>query len=75
MTPPGPGMLALSPQYRADASQFTTTMPPDPEDVIYQEQFCFVEVLVVVGGSWWLVVVGGRGNCQGIGFSFFWIIF
>ena len=31
-----PGMLALSPQYRADASQFTTTMPPDPRDVIYQ---------------------------------------
>lgn len=30
-------MLALSPQYRADASQFTTTMPPDPEDVIYQD--------------------------------------
>eukprot|EP00435_Cladocopium_sp_Y103_P001057 s1121_g1.t1 len=30
-------MLALSPQYRADASQLTTTMPPDPEDVIYQD--------------------------------------
>jgi len=30
-------MLALSPQYRADASQLTTTMPPDPEDVLYQD--------------------------------------
>ena len=39
-------MLALSPQYRADASQFTTTMPPDPKDVIYQEPL----VEVVVGG-------------------------
>eukprot|EP00913_Durusdinium_trenchii_P003476 g3218.t1 len=30
-------MLAVSPQYRADAAQLTVTMPPDPEDVIYEE--------------------------------------
>ncbi|CAK9063390.1 unnamed protein product [Durusdinium trenchii] len=30
-------MLAVSPQYRADAAQLTVTMPPDPEDVIYED--------------------------------------
>ncbi|CAJ1378997.1 unnamed protein product [Effrenium voratum] len=30
-------MLALSPQYRADATQLVVAMPPDPEDVIYRD--------------------------------------
>ena len=30
-------MLARQPQYRADSSQLTVAMPPDPEDVRYHD--------------------------------------
>ena len=44
------GMLALSPQYRADASQLTTTMPPDPDDVLYQVELRWM--WFIYHGTW-----------------------